>query len=384
MSIAIAIQTAQQRVASAYAKIQSKGGAMPATQNLANMPDAIDSIPGSVNDLAPGVHFIDYDGMLVNFWPSADVSGKTALPSNPSHAGLVAQGWNWDLTGIKSYMANHPNAPLYVGQMYDTASGMSEFDITLTKVTGKTVTFNMSGTKDWGDGETDAATSHTYEDYGDYTIKCDGSSIPGDVFGTDDYNRNTCVAVRIKNGITGLTANAFRACRGLLTITLPKSVTTASTSAFEGCRALIAIILPELITSVGASFCASCYSLKTISLPNGITSIGSSAFGVCYGLLNVSLPDSITSIGAQAFRYGYAITYIAASSITSITALSLQFLYTLRVFDFSKAASIPSLLGADNISGIPVYCKILVPSTLYNDWIAATNWATYADYIYPV
>ena len=103
MSIATAIQTAQQRVAAAYDKIQEKGGILPEPQNLANIPDAIDSIPsGNVNELEPGVHFMDYDGTPVGFWPSADVNGKTALPSNPSHTGLVAQGWNWDLEHIKS------------------------------------------------------------------------------------------------------------------------------------------------------------------------------------------------------------------------------------------------------------------------------------------
>lgn len=45
MSIATAIQNAQQKVASCYTAISSKGGTLPATQNLANMPTAIGSIP---------------------------------------------------------------------------------------------------------------------------------------------------------------------------------------------------------------------------------------------------------------------------------------------------------------------------------------------------
>lgn len=44
MSIASAIQAAQQKIANAYAAISSKGGTLPATQDLANMPTAINSI----------------------------------------------------------------------------------------------------------------------------------------------------------------------------------------------------------------------------------------------------------------------------------------------------------------------------------------------------
>ena len=44
MSIASAIQTKQQQVANAYTAISNKGGTLPATQDLANMPSAINSI----------------------------------------------------------------------------------------------------------------------------------------------------------------------------------------------------------------------------------------------------------------------------------------------------------------------------------------------------
>lgn len=44
MSIASAIQQKQQQVADAYTAISNKGGTLPATQDLANMPTAIGSI----------------------------------------------------------------------------------------------------------------------------------------------------------------------------------------------------------------------------------------------------------------------------------------------------------------------------------------------------
>ena len=45
MSIATAITAAQTKVANAYTAVNSKGGTLPATQNLTNLPTAISSIP---------------------------------------------------------------------------------------------------------------------------------------------------------------------------------------------------------------------------------------------------------------------------------------------------------------------------------------------------
>ena len=45
MSIASAITNAQQRVANAYTAVSNKGGTLPVTQNLTNLPNAITSIP---------------------------------------------------------------------------------------------------------------------------------------------------------------------------------------------------------------------------------------------------------------------------------------------------------------------------------------------------
>ena len=40
-----------------------------------------------------------------------------------------------------------------------------------------------------------------------------------------------------------------------------------------------------------------------------------------------------------------------------------------------------SLSSTNAFSSIPSDCKIIVPDTLYDTWIAATNWSTYASKI---
>lgn len=47
MTIATAITNAQNKVAAAYSSVNIMGGTMPATQNLSNLPTAIESIPVS-------------------------------------------------------------------------------------------------------------------------------------------------------------------------------------------------------------------------------------------------------------------------------------------------------------------------------------------------
>lgn len=72
------------------------------------------------------------------------------------------------------------------------------------------------------------------------------------------------------------------------------------------------------------------------------------------------IPESITSIGEQAFYD----------------------CYSLIKYDFSQATAVPTLSNTSAFRFINQLCKIVVPDNLYDQWIAATNWSTYADYIY--
>ena len=50
MSITTAIQNAQEKIANSYSAVREKGGTVPETQNLANLPEAIRSISGSAGE----------------------------------------------------------------------------------------------------------------------------------------------------------------------------------------------------------------------------------------------------------------------------------------------------------------------------------------------
>ena len=313
------------------------------------------NVPSSGGGNVGGVSFIDYDGTIVETWALSDLASKTELPTPPTHDILVFQQWNCTLEDIKS-----ANAEMTVGALYTTVSGLTEFHIRVTKASGLAITCNMVGNKNWGDGTEDALTSHTYANYGDYIITCDGNTIVAKVMSDTGVVQQTLLRVFISNSVTTIKASAFNNCKALQSISISNSVTGIGDNVFFNCKTLQSISIPNGITSIWDNTFNNCYALQSISIPNGVTSIGSSAFSNCYALQSVSIPNSVTGIGDNTFYFCSASEY-----------------------DFSKFSRVPSL-GKEAFKGILSSTKILVPSSLYDTWVAATNWTIYANYIVAV
>lgn len=337
-----------------------------------------------------GVYFLDYDGSLVTAWATDDVAGKTTLPGNPTHAGLVAQGWNWDLQHIKSYISAYENADVYVGQTYKTASGLTEADITLTKITGLAVTFNMDGNKDWGDGTTDALTTHTYTDYGDYTITCDGTSIlsgtiGGALFGSTSSNVNAywCTGIRIGENVSEIRTYSFRYCFSLSSVTLPRGIIKIGNYAFSQCQSLTKVIIPQGVTAIGNAAFNYCNALTSVSIPHSVDTIGNNVFLECFSLAHLTLPQDAISIGNSAFNKCYSLVRVTIpQNITKIESSTFINCHAITIYDFTSAIYVPSLMDMNAFGGLNGNCKIIVPDVLYDEWIAAENWAVYSGYIY--
>lgn len=147
-------------------------GADDATNNLEAIKN-ITEIAGDIGNkgkVAPkkDVNFYDYDGTIVSSYTVQEFSELTAMPSNPSHDGLTAQGWNWSLANAKAYVAKY--GKLNIGQMYITSDGKTRLYIKL--IEGRlspwlTLYLNENSELDidWGDGSAHSTFASTTADY---------------------------------------------------------------------------------------------------------------------------------------------------------------------------------------------------------------------------
>ena len=103
-------------------------------------------------------------------------------------------------------------------------------------------------------------------------------------------------------------------------------------------------------------------AVQKVEIGEGVTSIGNNAFYNCYSLASITIPESVTSIGSNAFRSCYGMRY----------------------YDFTACTSVPALSNENAFIDIPSDCQMLIPAALYDEWSAATNWATYAKYMVAV
>ena len=307
------------------------------------------------------VKVIDYDGTVL-LEQKGNAGDVIALPTAPTHDRLVFQEWSAS-AAVSDNKVTITDNDIMVGAIYTTASGKNEFDITLTKSTKLSVTLNMDGAKDWGDGTSDTKTTHTYTAYGNYMILCDGTTMTtsssAGLFGQSRGPSFYCIAVRFAS-VTNIGNYAFSNCISLKSITIPNSVTSIGDSALSSCDSLTNIIIPNSVTSIGDSALSYCYPLTNIIIPNSVTNIGNYAFSGCYSLKSITIPNNVTSIRDSMFEN----------------------CYILIKYDFSQHTSVPTLSSTSAFSNINGICKIIVPDNLYDEWRAASNWSRYSNYIY--
>ena len=139
-------------------------------------------------------------------------------------------------------------------------------------------------------------------------------------------------------------------------------VTSIGDKAFKDCRNITSVTIPDNVTSIGYKAFENCYGLTSVTIPDSVTSIGREAFAVCIALTSVKIPSKVTSIGSDAF----------------FSCTSVQF------YDFTACTAVPTLGSKSAFNAIPATCQIRVPASLYDEWIAATNWSNYADKIVAV
>lgn len=391
---------------------------------------------GGVSSVSPKeVNFYDYDGTCLYAYTVEEAQALTELPPLPVREGLICQEWNWSLEDIKSH-----NRAVNVGATYTTDDGTTRIYITLHE--GRTspmlgVCPNGTVTVDWGDGtEPDTLTgtsvtsvawtpNHEYAEPGNYVIRLtvDGSIGIGCMRWAESQNvasilrasssrsnadyvyQNAVKRIECGNGVTNICPSAFVGNYSLESIVFPNSLTSIGDHAFYQCHSLLFVVIPNGVTDMGSRIFYSCHGLKSVIFPDSLTSIGDYAFYQCHALASITMPDSVTSIGGHFFEYCKSLqSLVLPASATNFGVSALENCWSLasvvipagaagffsgafrncygvRFFDFTNRTAVPPLSYTNVFEGIPADCEFRVPASLVDEWKAATNWATYADYI---
>ena len=269
---------------------------------------------------------------------------------------------------------------------------------------------NGTVTVDWGDGsEPDVLTgtstntvkytpAHEYEKPGDYVITLSGDGEIG-VLGTssgtylfvasaDSSNSinkvyiNSIQKVELGSAVTSIGNYAFMYCYSLSSVHIPESTTSIGYYAFSECYSLSSVHIPESVMNIGSNMLYNCYSLSSVYIPASIPSSATSVLRNCCSLASVHISEGTTIIADYTFYNCHSLSsvYIPAS-IATIGNAAFQNCRGMKYFDFTNHTAVPKLDTTTAFSNIPSDCEIRVPATLVDEWKAATNWSTYADYI---
>lgn len=209
-------------------------------------------------------------------------------------------------------------------------------------------------------------------------------TIPGSVTSIGEYAFDGCESLRkitMFDGITNIGQNAFKSCIRL-DIDIPSSVTSINSSAFKYCNSLTNIVLPEGVTSIADSAFSDCAGLRNVTFLGEVTTIGRYAFYLCRSLVNIVIPDGVTSIGEYAFNSCYLLSRVTMpDGVTNIGNGAFGYCENMKILDFTKCTTIPTLGGTLVFKNISTDCEIRVPAALVDEWKASTNWSTYASNI---
>lgn len=337
------------------------------------------------------VIFYDYDGTLLYSYTTQEFLALEEMPSNPSHEGLTAQGWNWSLEEAQDYVDEF--GTLDIGQTYITDDGKTRLYITIEDLQVFPVKIYLeinqsvsNGTEiDWGDGstvETYEGTGnltdliyHEYQTSGDYiitlnsvndcSIKLGISNQFYNILGnTQYYNKNNALK-KVEIGLNTLLGTfAFRECRFLTTITIPNTLTEISAKAFWYCESLKTIILPKSITRINVNAFQYCYSLYNIILSSSQMLIDMDAFRDCFSLKKICFSGKETNLGASIFYNCYSLESIYG--LNYVAGTFCRYCYNLKKVMFTNTIT--------NISGNSSFenCKFTT-ITLPNNITAIHN-----------
>lgn len=177
----------------------------------------------------------------------------------------------------------------------------------------------------------------------------------------------------VDNVSTSVGTGAFYRWYGLKSVSM-QNVVSVGDYAFGECEKIVVVDFPNLTTiGVHAFSRAGNSSVPVYASFPKLTTINSNGF---YNSLftTVNLPVA-TSIPQGCFQWSVVVKNVVCPSAKTIYPASFQSCTKLETVDFRGATSVPSLNNISAFASTPATLKIIVPNSLYTDWIAAQNWS---------
>ena len=319
MSIASTIASMQTNLSNAYAKINDKGGTLPANKNLQNLASAIDSIQGG-----GGV-----STQSQNIFTGA-TAPLTYLNSTNNAFEYKSDTHNITITGldnISTISGNGTKSVTVTISTSATSNSQTPFTITCVKDTETLIyngiAFHYGSVLQSGYCLAVAKTAtNATPDY----IFIESNSLPTFAGATTTWN--DVYAYQIIN------------------IVLPNNATFIGQNFLTGCYSFNQpITLPNTVTSIQDYFLSNCHSFnQPITFSTGLTTIYSYFLYNCYSFNQpLELPNTVTSIGDY-FLYGcqsFNQPLVIPSGVTRI-----QTYFMSGCSAFNKSLTLPSNLAS--------------------------------------
>ena len=138
----------------------------------------------------------------------------------------------------------------------------------------------------------------------------------------------------------------------------------------------VAILAANMVSNGGGVA-----QIKNLVISEGVTMIDYRAFLGLQNLVKISLPNSITNFGVQAFQDCISLASLKVPpKIKNIQNMVFYGCKGLELVDCREVEQIPTL-GSSVFANTNANLKIVVPDSLYNSWIASTNWSALASKI---
>jgi len=360
------------------------------------------------------VNYIDYDGRIVYSYTANEFAALSSHPTNPVHAGLISEGWNWTLEDAKASVAKYKR--LWIGQSYITDDGDTRIYIHLDS--GRLspclcVGVDGSVTVNWGDGS--AATTltgsdyttlvqtnpHTYPSAGNYIISL---KVTGTVRLSEDAENEQYLLCMGDTGATragnaslvymgaiqkiemgsGMTLSmyALRHCHNLTSITLPTSMSFVTAAGiFNDCCGLHGIVLPSGLSWLTSDMFAGCTSLNRMSVPKSIGIVAATVFEGCHSLTGIEIPTATMFASGTFTDCTSLVRFTIADTASSLGASVFSGCYGLGEIHFTRTTP-PTIQNSSALADLPTDCKIFVPAGCLSAYTSATNYPSASVYTY--